>query len=279
MVFLALQPLHTTSYNTSTKTKHPSSCWHFNRCTLPPTSTKAKHPSSQTEKLCPETDFESYKALLVAVVSKLVELISRLTSLDIACRWKRVLVGTSTAAHYTTFSKAKHLSSQTEKMCFETEFESYKALLTVVVSFELASMRHYYFNVLSLGLGSNIRCLVLRGGFSNTTVGHPREVYSSSHWHSSSELIVELRHQLSLSSEKEKGGLAIRCPEEQTVTCYKKDVACHSRTPWSATLSEICFHPQLSTAIGGGGAGVTDSFNFKCTSLTSSVHLQYVVVG
>jgi len=60
-------------------------------------------------------------------------------------------------------------------MCFETEFESYKALLTVVVSFELilpfgASMRHYYFHVLSLGLGSTIRCLVLRGGFSNTTV-------------------------------------------------------------------------------------------------------------
>eukprot|EP00985_Skeletonema_marinoi_P013177 scaffold6496_cov161-Skeletonema_marinoi.AAC.4 len=40
-------------------------CWQFNRCTLPPTSTKAKHPSSQTEKMCLETKFKSYKALLV----------------------------------------------------------------------------------------------------------------------------------------------------------------------------------------------------------------------
>ena len=53
---------------TSTKAKHPQSCWRFNHCKLPPTSTKAKHPSSQTEKMCLETEFESYKALLVIVV-------------------------------------------------------------------------------------------------------------------------------------------------------------------------------------------------------------------
>mmetsp|Transcript_18477 Transcript_18477/g.27848 ORF Transcript_18477/g.27848 Transcript_18477/m.27848 type:complete len:191 (+) Transcript_18477:792-1364(+) len=39
--------------------------YHFHRCTLPPTSTKAKHPSSQTEMMCVETDFGSYKALVV----------------------------------------------------------------------------------------------------------------------------------------------------------------------------------------------------------------------
>eukprot|EP00984_Skeletonema_dohrnii_P025743 scaffold14923_cov149-Skeletonema_dohrnii-CCMP3373.AAC.4 len=38
------------------------SCWHFNRCKSPPTSTK---PSSQTEKMCVETEFGSYKALVV----------------------------------------------------------------------------------------------------------------------------------------------------------------------------------------------------------------------
>eukprot|EP00985_Skeletonema_marinoi_P023465 scaffold15698_cov154-Skeletonema_marinoi.AAC.1 len=44
-------------------------CWQFNCCTLPPTSTKAKHPSSQTEKMLFEMEFESYKALLVVVIS------------------------------------------------------------------------------------------------------------------------------------------------------------------------------------------------------------------
>eukprot|EP00984_Skeletonema_dohrnii_P027172 scaffold16645_cov86-Skeletonema_dohrnii-CCMP3373.AAC.4 len=41
----------------------------FHRCTLPPTSTKARHPSSRTEKMCLETELESYKALLVVVLS------------------------------------------------------------------------------------------------------------------------------------------------------------------------------------------------------------------
>eukprot|EP00985_Skeletonema_marinoi_P022576 scaffold14472_cov182-Skeletonema_marinoi.AAC.1 len=66
-----------------------------------------KHPSSQTEKLCPKTEFESYKALLVAPV----KLISRVNSLDTACRWTRVIVGTSTTTNYQlpfTSTKAKH---------------------------------------------------------------------------------------------------------------------------------------------------------------------------
>eukprot|EP00984_Skeletonema_dohrnii_P032660 scaffold27145_cov83-Skeletonema_dohrnii-CCMP3373.AAC.1 len=76
--------------------------------------------------MCIETEFESYKALLVVVVSP----ISRLAPHDFACRWKDGLVGTSTAAHYhPTSTKAKYPSSQTETMCIETEFESYKALV------------------------------------------------------------------------------------------------------------------------------------------------------
>ena len=34
------------------------SCWHFNRCTLPPTWTEAKHPSSQTEKIAISVEFD-----------------------------------------------------------------------------------------------------------------------------------------------------------------------------------------------------------------------------
>eukprot|EP00984_Skeletonema_dohrnii_P020826 scaffold10239_cov71-Skeletonema_dohrnii-CCMP3373.AAC.2 len=94
-----------------------------------PTSTKSKYQSSQTEKVCLETEFESYEALV------LVRPISRLAPHDFACRWKDGLVGTSTAAHYhPTSTKAKYPSSQTEKMCLETEFESYEALLVVAVS-------------------------------------------------------------------------------------------------------------------------------------------------
>eukprot|EP00984_Skeletonema_dohrnii_P007225 scaffold2606_cov61-Skeletonema_dohrnii-CCMP3373.AAC.1 len=91
-----------------------------------PTSTKAKYQSSQTEKMCLETEFQSCKALV------LVKPISRLAPHDLACRWKDGLVGTSTAAHYhPTSTKAKYPSSQTEKMCLETEFESCKALVLV----------------------------------------------------------------------------------------------------------------------------------------------------
>eukprot|EP00984_Skeletonema_dohrnii_P034613 scaffold33608_cov169-Skeletonema_dohrnii-CCMP3373.AAC.1 len=40
------------------------------------------------------------------------------------------LVGTSIPAHYhPTSTKTKYLLSQTEKMCLETEFEGYKALV------------------------------------------------------------------------------------------------------------------------------------------------------
>eukprot|EP00984_Skeletonema_dohrnii_P017836 scaffold8192_cov183-Skeletonema_dohrnii-CCMP3373.AAC.4 len=81
-----------------------------------PTSTKAKYPSSQTEKMCLEIKFEASKLLL-----SLFRPISRLAPHDLACRWRRELVGTSTAAHYhPTSTKAKHPSSQTEKMCLET---------------------------------------------------------------------------------------------------------------------------------------------------------------
>eukprot|EP00984_Skeletonema_dohrnii_P019523 scaffold9350_cov135-Skeletonema_dohrnii-CCMP3373.AAC.1 len=100
------------------------SCWHFNRCTPSPTSTKSKHPSSQTEKMCVETEFGSYKALVVH---------------ELACGWQRGLVGISTAAHYhfnrctppPSSTKSKHPSSQTEKLCVETEFGRYKALVVV----------------------------------------------------------------------------------------------------------------------------------------------------
>eukprot|EP00985_Skeletonema_marinoi_P023081 scaffold15093_cov72-Skeletonema_marinoi.AAC.1 len=40
--------------------------WHFNRCTPPHTPTKSKHPSSQTEEICVEMEFGSYKALFRA---------------------------------------------------------------------------------------------------------------------------------------------------------------------------------------------------------------------
>eukprot|EP00985_Skeletonema_marinoi_P033601 scaffold41715_cov277-Skeletonema_marinoi.AAC.1 len=70
------------------------SCWHFNRCTCtpPPTSTKSKHPSSQTEKMCVETEFGSYKALVR------IKLIVRLIQPEPECGCQQGLVGTSTAA-------------------------------------------------------------------------------------------------------------------------------------------------------------------------------------
>eukprot|EP00984_Skeletonema_dohrnii_P034614 scaffold33608_cov169-Skeletonema_dohrnii-CCMP3373.AAC.2 len=105
------------------------SCWHFDRCTLPPTSTKAKHPSSQTEKLCLETELESYKALLVMERWSCWQFNRRTLPSYID---KGGLVGTSIPAHYhPTSTKAKNPSSQTEKMCLETEFLSYKALILV----------------------------------------------------------------------------------------------------------------------------------------------------
>ena len=64
IIFWAVRPLHTTSYID----KDGKMVFLALHTTSYNTSTKAKHPSSQTEKLCPETEFESYKALLVAVV-------------------------------------------------------------------------------------------------------------------------------------------------------------------------------------------------------------------
>eukprot|EP00984_Skeletonema_dohrnii_P000998 scaffold320_cov108-Skeletonema_dohrnii-CCMP3373.AAC.1 len=62
--------------------------------------------------------------------AKLLFLLGPLAAHTLACRWKDGLVGTSTAAHYhPTSTKAKYPSSQTEKMCLETEFESCKALV------------------------------------------------------------------------------------------------------------------------------------------------------
>eukprot|EP00985_Skeletonema_marinoi_P005356 scaffold2314_cov203-Skeletonema_marinoi.AAC.3 len=65
---------------------------------------KGKHPSSQTEKMCLETAFESYKALFVVGYSRSLSGSSTFCPIqhDLACRWKRGLVGTSTAANYTT---------------------------------------------------------------------------------------------------------------------------------------------------------------------------------
>eukprot|EP00984_Skeletonema_dohrnii_P017838 scaffold8193_cov75-Skeletonema_dohrnii-CCMP3373.AAC.2 len=45
--------------------------------------------------MCVETDFGSYKALVV-----LIKLIVRLIQHKLACGWQQGLVGTSTAAHY-----------------------------------------------------------------------------------------------------------------------------------------------------------------------------------
>eukprot|EP00984_Skeletonema_dohrnii_P032522 scaffold26847_cov62-Skeletonema_dohrnii-CCMP3373.AAC.1 len=47
-ILFALQPLHTTSY-------------------IDKVEAKSKHPSSQTEMMCVETDFGSYKALVVVL--------------------------------------------------------------------------------------------------------------------------------------------------------------------------------------------------------------------
>eukprot|EP00985_Skeletonema_marinoi_P006863 scaffold3001_cov98-Skeletonema_marinoi.AAC.3 len=95
------------------------SCWHFDRCTLPPKSTKAKHPSSHTETLCIETEFESYRACcmerwccwhfgrctLAPASTKAKHPLScwhfdRCTIPPFRQRWKDGLVGTSTAAHF-----------------------------------------------------------------------------------------------------------------------------------------------------------------------------------
>eukprot|EP00984_Skeletonema_dohrnii_P032186 scaffold25769_cov72-Skeletonema_dohrnii-CCMP3373.AAC.1 len=60
-------------------------CWHFNRCTPPPTSTKSKHPSWQTEMMCVESEFGSYKALVD--IANQAHCLSNPT--EIACGWQQ----------------------------------------------------------------------------------------------------------------------------------------------------------------------------------------------
>eukprot|EP00985_Skeletonema_marinoi_P024464 scaffold17015_cov195-Skeletonema_marinoi.AAC.1 len=64
--------------------------------------------------MCVETEFGSSKA-------HLIKLIVRLIQHELACGWQRGPPPTST--------KSKHPSSQTEEVCVEMEFGSYKALV------------------------------------------------------------------------------------------------------------------------------------------------------
>eukprot|EP00985_Skeletonema_marinoi_P008952 scaffold4098_cov154-Skeletonema_marinoi.AAC.1 len=89
--------------------------------TLSPTSTESNDPSSQTKKVSVETEFGSYKALVVVELTKLIVCpIQR----ELACGWQQGLVGTSIATPSPTSTDTNDPSSQTqtEKMFVETKF-------------------------------------------------------------------------------------------------------------------------------------------------------------